>query len=63
MKDWRKRNFWNVTKNNLKSNLQCAFCKRENCPLKYRAESREKWMCDEEMNRRADKVINKKKLR
>ena len=60
MKNWRERTFWEVTKNNLKSNLQCAFCKQERCPLRYRAESREKWICDVEMNKRADRIIKKK---
>lgn len=58
----RKRTFWQVTKRNLKSNLQCAFCKNENCPLRYRAETREKYVCDVEKERRMDKAIRKKKF-
>ena len=62
MRKIRKNTFWEVTKRNLKSNLECAFCKKENCPLRYRAETREKYVCDVEMDKRMKDVLKKKNL-
>ena len=53
----RKKTFWNVTKRDLKSNIQCAFCKKERCPMKFDPEAREMYVCDVEMERRIKKII------
>ena len=55
----RKRTFWQVTKRNLKSNLECAFCKRVDCPLRYRAEKREDYACKEEIRKREERLFGK----
>ena len=61
-----RKDFFGVTIRQIKRNLQCARCKKEKCPLRYKHGVRVEGIritCNEVWEERMNKILKEKKIK